>query len=56
MSRTGWLTSVALYLALAGLGRAVAAEPGQVVFDFETGDLQGWEVVEGKFGKLVSNR
>lgn len=56
MSRTGWLTSVALCLALAGLGRAVATEPGQVVFDFETGDLQGWEVVEGKFSKLVSNR
>ena len=28
--------------------------PGQVVFDFETDDLQGWRVVDGAFGLLVS--
>lgn len=25
-------------------------------FDFETGDLQGWQIVEGDFDKLVCNR
>lgn len=25
-------------------------------FSFETGDLQGWQVVEGSFGKLISDR
>jgi len=29
---------------------------GVVRFDFETGDLQGWQVVEGKFDRLVSDR
>ncbi len=35
-----------------------AAEPGKrtLVFDFETGDLQGWKVVKGKFDYLVSDR
>ena len=33
-----------------------AAEPPRVVFDFETGDLQGWRVVEGEFGDLVCRR
>lgn len=33
------------------------AEPvGPLRFDFETGDLQGWKVVEGEFGLLVSDR
>jgi hypothetical protein len=32
------------------------AEPPRVVFDFETGDLQGWRVVEGQFGDLVCRR
>ncbi len=27
-----------------------------VRFDFETGDLQGWRVMEGGFGKLISDR
>jgi hypothetical protein len=27
-----------------------------VRFDFESGDLQGWRVVEGEFGKVVSDR
>ncbi len=25
-------------------------------FDFETGDLQGWQVMEGRFGAIVSDR
>ena len=35
-------------------GVAVASMAG--VFDFETGDLQGWQVVEGTFGKPVTDR
>ncbi len=35
---------------------ATAAEPAAVRFDFESGDLQGWRVVEGDFDQLVSNR
>jgi hypothetical protein len=27
-----------------------------VVFDFESGDLQGWKIVEGKFEKLLTDR
>ena len=34
-----------------------AAAPEEVVrFDFETGDLQGWQVVEGQFDYVVSDR
>jgi hypothetical protein len=29
---------------------------GSLRFDFESGDLQGWEVVEGEFDRLVSDR
>ena len=28
----------------------------EMKFSFETGDLQGWQIVEGSFGKLISNR
>ncbi len=28
----------------------------EVRFDFETGDLQGWVITEGSFGKIVSDR
>ena len=28
----------------------------EVRFDFESGDLQGWRVLEGEFGKVVSDR
>jgi len=38
---------------------AIAATPpaaGQIRFDFETGDLQGWKVVEGKFAHIVTGR
>ena len=36
-----------------------SAEPapaGVVRFDFETGDLQGWKVVEGQFARTVTDR
>jgi len=38
---------------VVGLALAAAAGEGSVRFDFETGGLQGWRVVEGEFGKLV---
>ena len=49
-------TSVAA-LWLLGVG-AQAAEPDRdlLCFDFETGDLQGWRVVEGKFDKFLCRR
>ena len=46
-------------ILLAGvlLTVAVAAAAEDVVrFDFETGDLQGWQVVEGQFDYVVSDR
>ncbi len=43
---------------IAGPDTANASTPEKhtLVFDFETGDLQGWKVVEGKFDYLVSDR
>ncbi|MDA3927201.1 MAG: hypothetical protein PF904_21215 [Kiritimatiellae bacterium] len=35
---------------------ALAASAAEIRFDFESGDLQGWKVVEGEFGKLISDR
>ena len=52
------LASVSLLL----VWRSPAAEDapagrGEVVrFDFESGDLQGWQIVEGGFGKIVTDR
>ncbi|MBM4044964.1 MAG: hypothetical protein FJ279_07615 [Planctomycetes bacterium] len=60
MSRA-WLW-IGLCLALAGTVGAVHAQQGGeaakdiVRFDFESGDLQGWRVVEGAFGKFVCDR
>ncbi|HEY3325283.1 MAG TPA: hypothetical protein VGP72_32825 [Planctomycetota bacterium] len=34
----------------------VGAADGVVRFDFESGDLQGWTIVEGQFGKIVTDR
>ncbi|MFW5693333.1 MAG: hypothetical protein ACOCWL_03870, partial [Thermoguttaceae bacterium] len=47
------VVSAALFLALFG---ATAAAEDVVRFDFETGDLQGWQVVEGNFSKLLGDR
>ena len=38
------------------IGASAWAADDVVRFDFETGDLQGWMVVEGKFDRLVSDR
>ena len=35
---------------------AMCAASGDIRFDFETGDLQGWQVMEGEFGTPVSSR
>ena len=50
---TSCLSALAVILpaSLASAGPA-----GVVRFDFETGDLQGWKVVEGSFDRLVSDR
>jgi len=37
-------------------GIAAAGLAAEVRFDFESGDLQGWQIVEGGFGKVVSDR
>jgi GxxExxY protein len=37
-------------------GIAAAGLAGEVRFDFESGDLQGWQVLDGAFGKVVSDR
>ncbi|MEI7957218.1 MAG: hypothetical protein WCJ66_18800, partial [Verrucomicrobiota bacterium] len=39
---------------LLGSLSLATAEP--LHFDFETGDLQGWKVVEGSFARVVTNR
>jgi hypothetical protein len=39
------------------LGASCAAQDSDAVrFDFESGDLQGWRVVDGSFGQLVCKR
>ncbi len=51
------LFSACFSFLLAALAFASAAEtPAAVTFDFETGDLQGWRVIEGEFGLLVCDR
>ncbi len=35
---------------------AQVCSAAEVNFSFETGDLQGWQIVEGSFGKLISDR
>lgn len=41
---------------LAALGLPAMAFAGTVRFDFETGDLQGWQIVEGKLAAPVCSR
>jgi hypothetical protein len=59
MSKTGTMRPIhAVLLAFivncAPLG--VAAERAAVVFDFESGDLQGWQIVEGEFYRPIVDR
>ena len=50
------LLLIATLVGLALAGVAFAEDAGQVVFDFESGDLQGWRIVEGDFFELVGDR
>jgi hypothetical protein len=54
------LTLVSLALGLCCAWGSMAQEneggAGAIRFDFETGDLQGWQVVAGRFDRLVSDR
>jgi len=47
---------LALSCALSAIAQDKQDSGGVIRFDFETGDLQGWQVVEGKFDRLVSDR
>ena len=51
---TGRRTRMFLWAAWLCLAGPAAGQ--QVCFDFESGDLQGWQVVEGSFDYLVSDR
>ncbi len=39
-----------------GTPEGSSGQGGKLVFDFETGDLQGWAVVEGEFQSIVSDK
>ena len=39
-----------------GVADTRAGSEDVVRFDFESGDLEGWEIVEGAFGKIVTDR
>jgi hypothetical protein len=45
-----------LVSAMAALGLPAMAFAGTVRFDFETGDLQGWQIVDGMLAAPVCGR
>ena len=48
---------VTLLLAAPALGASTTAdEATQIAFDFESGDLQGWTVVEGRLELVVCDK
>ena len=47
---------VAVTIVGAGAACLAAAEGETLRFDFESGDLQGWVMVEGDFDKIICNR
>jgi len=51
----GYPGIIILALLYGCLATTVAADDA-VRFDFETGDVQGWRVVEGEFSKLLGDR
>ncbi|HEY3323962.1 MAG TPA: hypothetical protein VGP72_26150 [Planctomycetota bacterium] len=56
-----WVVLTCVYVAAVfaretPAAEAVAGDTSALHFDFETGDLQGWKVVEGAFDKLISDR
>ena len=60
----GWLCAISsddggfmkFFCGLWALGLAAGCFAAEVRFDFESGDLQGWRIVDGAFGKVVSDR
>ncbi len=48
--------SIVVWVAWTATAGWAAESKDLLRFDFETGDLQGWEVAEGHFDRLVSNR
>ncbi len=50
----GRLLSAAVGLLV--LSATSRAADGTIRFDFESGDLQGWKVVEGRFDRFVCDR
>lgn len=51
-----WSVLVVSLLAVPAWPGASVAAAESLVFDFETAGLDGWEVTEGQFGKLLCNR
>lgn len=51
-----WASLIGLLSLTFGAGGTVACAGEAVRFDFESGDLQGWRVVEGKFDKFLCDR
>jgi len=49
-------TGLVPLLLMACAAGAAVAEEAEIRFDFETGDLQGWQVVDGQFDYIVSDR
>ncbi|MDY0166550.1 MAG: hypothetical protein RBS80_08395 [Thermoguttaceae bacterium] len=47
---------VCIAFFFAWLAAPATAPAGEVRFDFESGDLQGWQVVDGEFSKLLGDR
>ena len=56
MSHTSWQAIVAWTVLTVGAACLSAAQDEVVRFDFETGDLQGWKMVEGDLDKILCNR
>ena len=56
MKNLGRVVFVAATSILASLCPVCGAGGETIRFDFETGDLQGWEVIEGQFDYIVSDR
>ncbi|MHC4249504.1 MAG: hypothetical protein ACYS9X_10300, partial [Planctomycetota bacterium] len=51
------LSSAGAAILLVGfMSAASTAAARELVFDFESGDLQGWKIVEGKFDRFLTDR
>jgi uncharacterized protein (DUF608 family) len=52
------MVTVIIFAVLVLISPSILAQDNTIStkFDFETGDMQGWHVTEGKFGKIVCDR